>query len=358
MRAVVVREAAPKGPVAPQIELVEDWPDPGPPGPGELRVRTEASALNHMDLWVGMGIPGVEIHYPHVGGVDGCGRVEAVGEGVDPSWVGRRVVHNAAIRQERGRRPDEPTRATEAPELELIGEHAPGTHREAYRVPADNAVDVGDTDPVDAAAYGLTALTAYSKMFTKGGLRPGQSVLLTGIGGGVATAALGLARWSACRILVTSRHREKLDRALELGAHHAILDEGQDWSKEVRALTGKRGVDMVVDTVGGSLLRPSLRSLARGGAYVTAGATAGPKAEAEMARVFWNQLRILGSTMGSNDEFREVVALLRAGLVRPVVDAVFPPERAREAWERLEGARQMGKLVLRWADDPATSRTE
>lgn len=348
MRAITITRAVPAGPVAPQVEVVDSWPDPGEPGPGELRVRTEASALNHMDLWVGRGIPGVEIAYPHVGGVDGCGRVEAVGAGVSEAWIGRRVVHNAAVRQFRVARPGSSTQATEAPEYRLIGEHEPGTHREVYRVPADNAVDVGDHDPRHTAAFGLTALTAYSMMFTKGALRPGQWVLLTGIGGGVATAALTLARWSACTIIVTSRHRAKLDAALALGAHHAILDEGQDWSKQVRALTGKRGVDMVVDTVGGPLFTHSLRSLARGGAYVTAGATVGPRAEAELARVFWNQLRVLGSTMGSNDEFREVMALLVAGQATAVIDGVYPPEQARAAWERLEAGAQMGKLVIDW----------
>lgn len=348
MRAITVTRAAPQGPVAPQIEVVDSWPDPGEPGPGELRVRTEATALNHMDLWVGRGIPGVDIHYPHVGGVDGCGRVEAVGEGVSEEWLGRRVVHNAAVHQVRPARPGAPTRASEAPEYHLIGEHSPGTHREAYLVPADNAVDVGECEASQAAAFGLTALTAYSMMFTKGGLRPGQIVMLTGIGGGVATAALALARWAGCTVLVTSRHQHKLDVAHELGVHHTILDEGQDWSKEVRQVTRKRGVDMVVDTIGGAHFTQSLRALARGGTYVTAGASAGPKAEAELTRVFWNQLRVLGSTMGSNDEFREVMALFTTGQVGPVIDGIFTPDEATMVWERLEAGAQMGKLVIRW----------
>lgn len=348
MRAITIRQQVRSGPVAAHVEFVDIWPDPGAPGPGQLRVRTEASALNHMDLWVARGIPGVDIVYPFVGGVDGCGRVEAVGAGVSEEWIGRRVVHNAAVRQQRPPLPGQGTRASEAPEYRLIGEHEPGTHREAYLVPVDNAVDMGDADPVLACAFGLTALTAYSMMFTKGALKPGQSVLITGIGGGVATAALALARWSACPVIVTSRHRAKLDAALALGAQHAVLATGEDWSREVRALTGKRGVDMVVDTIGGAHLTWSLRALARGGAYVTAGATSGPRAEAEVTRVFWNQLRVLGSTMGTNDEFREVMALFRAGLAGPVVDRVFTPGQAAEAWQRLEAAEQMGKLVVRW----------
>ena len=350
MEAIVIREQAPRGPVTPQVAVVDDWPEPGPPDDHELLVLCEASALNHMDLWVGMGIPGVDIEYPHVGGVDGCGIVEAAGDAVDPGWVGRRVVHNAAVEVSRRPRPGDPTARGSVTDVELIGEHSHGTHRRLYRIPAANAVDVGDADPVAAAAFGLTGLTAYSKMITKGRLRPGQIVLITGIGGGVATAALALARWMGCTTVVTSRHTWKLERAKELGADHIVLDEGEDWSREVRSLTGKRGVDMVVDTVGGPLLTPSLRTLVPGGAFVTAGATAGPKAELELARVFWKQLRVLGSTMGSNDEFREVMALFRAGLVEPVVDRVFPVARATEAWQRLEDADQMGKLVIDWRE--------
>lgn len=350
MKAIVIREQAPRGPVTPQVATVDDWPDPGPPDADELLVRCEASALNHMDLWVGMGIPGVEIAYPHVGGVDGCGVVEAVGDAVDPDWVGCRVVHNAAVEVARAHRPGDPTDRGMATEVRLIGEHSPGTHRERYRVPVLNAVEIGDADPIAAAAFGLTGLTAYSKMFTKGQLRPGQIVLITGIGGGVATAALSIARWMGCTTIVTSRHAWKLEKAKELGADHVILDEGQDWSREVRGLTAKRGVDMVVDTVGGPLLTPSLRTLVPGGAFVTAGSTASPKAELELARVFWKQLRVLGSTMGTNDEFREVMALFASGCVAPHVDAVFPPERAQDAWGRLEAADQMGKLVIDWRE--------
>lgn len=349
MKAVLITEQVAAGPVAPHVRFVQDWPDPGAPGPGQLRVRALASALNRMDVWVGMGIPGVDIQYPHVGGVDGCGVVDAVGEGVDERWVGRRVVHNAAVQVSRPAGPGAPSEATLAPEYRLIGEHTHGTHREFYLVPAANAVDVGSADPSAAAALGLTALTAWSMMITKGDLRCGQRVLITGIGGGVATAALAIARWRGCRVAVSSRHRAKLERARELGAEYTILDEGQDWSRELRGWAEKRGVDMVVDTIGGPVLRPSLRALARGGAFVTAGATAGPNAELELNRVFWNQLRVLGSTMGTNDEFREVMALFTSGDLAPEIDGVHAARDARKAWERLEAQEQMGKIVLDWA---------
>ncbi|HCT44634.1 MAG TPA: hypothetical protein DF699_05430, partial [Phycisphaerales bacterium] len=140
----------------------------------------------------------------------------------------------------------------------------------------------------------------------------------------------------------------KLDAAIKLGADHAVLDEGKDWSRDVRAWTNKRGVDMAVDSVGKATHLSSIKSLARGGAYVTPGCTTGPDATTDLARIFWNQLRILGSTMGSNDEFKEVVALFNAGAVKPVVDKVFKPEECTQAYERLEASEQFGKVVIDW----------
>ena len=336
--------------MAGNIRVAEDWPEAPPPAPGEALVRVEASALNHMDIWVGLGIPGVDLSYPRVSGCDSCGVVEAVGAGVDESWVGRRVVTNAAVAQPERQRPDDPTGATLAPNYELIGEHTNGMHRERFAAPVANIADVGKgVDAREGAAFGLVTLTAYSMMVTKGRLRPGQTVLITGIGGGVATAALGLAKWMGCRVIVTSRHEWKLERAEDLGADETIHDTGQDWSADVRAATGKRGVDMAVDSIGKPTHMNCVKSLARGGAFVTPGATGGPRVETDQARMFWNQLRLLGSTMGSNDEWREVVALFRAGLVSPVIDRVYPWREAPAAWARLEAGEQFGKIVLDWA---------
>ena len=347
MKAVTIaRQGAP---VAPNIEVIEHWADEPSPGPGEVVIRVEASALNHMDVWVGMGIPGMELAYPRVGGCDACGIVEGVGDGVERAWVGRRVVTNAAVRQADRVHPDDPTGATLAPAYQLIGEHLNGMHRERFTAPVANVADVGSSaEPTEAAAFGLVTLTAYSMMLTKGGLRPGQLVLITGIGGGVATTALGLAKWMGCRVVVTSRHQWKLDRATELGADEAILDEGQDWSKDVRSWSGKRGVDMAVDSIGKPTHMSCIKSLARGGAFVTPGNTGGPRVETDQARMFWNQLRLLGSTMGTNDEWREIVALFRAGQIRPVIDKVFPWSDAGQAWARLEAGEQFGKIVLDW----------
>lgn len=348
MRAIVVKEQG--WPVSPNVELRQDWPDPAPPGPGEAVVRTICSAFNHMDLWVGRGVPGLDLAYPRVSGCDACGTVEAVGEGVDPAWVGRRVIYNAAVRLPERPRPDDPPGSTLAPNYELIGEHRFGAHAERFTAPAANLACVGEADAEQAAGFGLCALTAYSMMVTKGALRPGQSVLITGIGGGVATSALAIAKHLGCPVVVTSRHQRKLDDAKSLGADHGVLDEGQDWSREVRAWSGKRGVDMAVDSVGKATHLNAIKSLARGGAYVTPGCTSGPDATTDLARIFWNQLRILGSTMGTNEEFAEVTALFRAGALRPVVDSVFKPEEAADAYRRLEEGAQMGKIVIRWRE--------
>jgi len=351
MKAVLIEKQG--GPVAPNIRPVTDASgqiqELDRLRPGELLIRTRASALNHMDIWVGLGIPGVDLTYPRISGCDACGTVEAVGEGVDEDWLGQRVIFNAALELHRGRRPNDPTGATLAPEYELIGEHSHGAHRERFVVPASHAAVVAEqVSDHDAAAFGLTTLTAYSMMVTKGGLKPGQSVLITGIGGGVALAALAIAKWMACPVAVTSRHQWKLDRAAELGADSMVLDEGQDWSRDIRGWTRKRGVDMAVDSIGKPTHLNCIKSLARGGAFVTPGNTGGPKIESDQARIFWNQLRILGSTMGSTDEFQEIVALLNAGALRPVVDSVHPWNKAADAWQRLEAQEQFGNIVLDW----------
>lgn len=330
------------------MEFRTDWPEPGMPQAGWVVIRALATAFNQMDLWVGRGVPGLTLTYPRVSGCDACGVVERVGEGVDPAWVGRRVIVNAAMRVPERVSPDDPPGTTLAPNYELIGEHHHGMLAERFGAPAANLADVGEADPAEAAAFGLCALTAWSMMVTKGQLRAGQSVLITGIGGGVATSALAIAKHVGCEVIVTSRHAWKLERAKALGADHGILDTGQDWSKEVRAFTRKRGVDMAVDSSGKATHQNCIKSLARGGAYVTPGCTSGPDAVTDLARLFWNQLRLLGSTMGSNEEFREVTALFRRGALRPVVDQMFKVEEGRKAYERLEAGEQFGKIVVRW----------
>lgn len=344
MRAITIAKQG--SPVAANVRVVVDWPEPSPLA-GEVLIRTEASALNHLDLWVGIGLPGLNTRYPHIGGSDGAGIIEKVGEGVDSAWIGRRVLLNAAIPQHESPRPD---RTPAPPDLLMIGEHIYGTLAEKFVAPACNLLDIGDTDPVEAAAFGLTFLTAWRMLVTRARLRCGQSVLITGIGGGVALACLQIAKHFGCTTIVTSRHQWKLDRAKELGADHGVLDSAppNDWSKEVRTLTGKRGVEVVADSVGKAIHLACIKSLARGGTLVTCGNTSGPDATTDLTRIFWNQLSILGSTMGDMHEFREVVSLLRGGAIKPIIDQAFSPDEAPKAYARLESAEQFGKIGIRW----------
>jgi zinc-binding alcohol dehydrogenase/oxidoreductase len=339
--ALITRQATP---VAPNVRLVTDHPDPSP-GRGSVLVRTEAAALNHLDLWVGRGVPGLDLTYPRISGSDGCGIVEAVGASVDAAWIGRRVAINAAVAQREEGPGSTPCRVAD---VRVIGEHDDGCMAERFVAPVTSIVDVGATDPVEAAAFGLAHLTAWRMLVTQASVREGETVLITGIGGGVALAALAIARHHGCTTIVTSRHRAKLDRALQLGATHAVLDEGADWSKDVRRMTGRRGVDVCVDSIGQAVHDFCAASLARGGTFVTCGCTTGPKVSMNLARLFWLQQRFIGSTMGDMADFRAVTALLVSGMLRPVIDSVHEAANVQDAYGRLESGEQFGKVVVRW----------
>ncbi len=341
MRAAVIERSGDD--VAANVRLVNDWPEPVA-GPGQVRVRTEAAALNHVDLWLGQRD---RASFPHITGFDGCGIVETVGEGVDEAWLGRRVIFNAAVPETKPSAPD--VRPNRPPEIGLIGSETQGCMAEKFVVPAANILDVGDADPINAAAFALTFLTAWRMISTRARLKPDQTVLVTGIGGGVALAALQIARYIGNKVIVTSRHQWKLDTALGLGADHGILDQQQDWSEEVRDLTGGRGVDLCVDSVGKAVHARCIQSLAQGGILTTCGATTGGDAETTLGAIYWKQLSILGSSMGDMDEFREVTTLFRAGKLEPVIDQVFTAKDAAQAYARLQAGEQFGKVVVRWA---------
>ena len=347
MLAVTITQQA--NPVAPNVTLTQDWPEPPAPPAGHARLRTLATALNQLDLWVGRGVPGLSLEYPRISGCDVCAEVEAVGPETDQSWIGQRVIMNAAVVQPESQHPDDPTNAHLAPAYELIGEHTNGAHCLNFNAPVANLRPVRhDADPTHAAAVGLTTLTAYSMMVTKAQLKPGQTVLITGIGGGVALAALAIAKHLGCPTAVTSRHRWKLDKALELGADLAVEHDEGNFHRPVREWTRKRGVDLAVDSSGKATHLACIKSLARGGAYVCPGCTSGPDAVTDLARLFWNQLRLLGSTMGTNDEFAEVASLFNAGALGSVVDSVHAPQDASSAFARLESGDQFGKVVIDW----------
>ncbi len=343
MKAIVVQQRG--NPVSPNIALVMDRAKPLPQA-GEVLVRTEASALNSLDLWVGRGLPGIDTQYPFSSGSDGAGRVEEVGAGVDRAWIGRRILLNAAVMQDA---PAHPDRISSGEDIRMIGEHSPGTMGEFFCAPAKNVLDIGEIDPIQAAAFGLTHLTAWRMLMSRAQLRPGMTILVTGIGGGVAVALLNIAKHFGCTVIVTSRHQWKLDRARQIGAAHGILDDGSDWSKLVRTLTGKRGVDIVADSIGKAVHSQCVKSLVRGGVFVTCGATTGGDATTDLARLFWNQLTLIGSTMGDMDEFRAVATFLRSGAIKPVIDSVHKPQQARSAFQRLETGEQFGKVVIDWS---------
>lgn len=344
MRAVVIKKQG--TPVAANVEVVPDWPEAPPPRPGEVMLKVEATALNQLDLWVGRGVPGLTLEYPRISGSDVCGIVESVGSEVDHAWVGRRVILNAAVIE-----PSEPSPHGDftLPAIRMIGEHNHGVHRERLGVPAGQIIEVGEqVDPTEAAAFGLTFLTAWRGLVSRGEIRAGESVLITGIGGGVALAVLNIAKHFGCMTIVTSRHESKLEMASRLGADHSVLDTGQDWSRDVRSITHKAGVNIAFDSVGKATHLTCLKALARGGRYITPGCTTGPDAVTDLARIFWNQLKIIGTTMGTMSESAEVVALLRTAQLKPVIDSIHPASNGAEAYARLESADQFGKVVIDW----------
>ncbi|MBL8111490.1 MAG: zinc-binding dehydrogenase [Acidobacteria bacterium] len=318
------------------------------PGPRDVVVKVLAAALNRLDLFVRNGMPGVKVPFPHVPGSDACGTVLAVGAEVTDLVPGARVVVQPGIsclRCEFCLRGEKSV----CLRYEILGEQIPGTFCEAVAVPRENVypAPAGLTDE-ECAAFPLAGLTAWRMLVTRARLLPGETVLIHGIGGGVSTFALQIAKLAgASLVIVTSRSAGKLTRAKELGADVTLDSTRTDVGREVRALTGKRGVDVVVDSVGAATWRASLQAAAKLGRIVTCGASSGPNPEEELRTIFWKQLTILGSTMGTDAEFAALLPAISAGRIRPVVDTVFPLGEARAAYDRLETNPGIGKIVLR-----------
>ncbi len=325
--------------------LFGDRPLPEP-GPGQVRVRLRTAALNHLDLFVLGGLPGVPIELPHTGGADGAGVVDVVGPGVTGIEAGDEVIFDPGISCGKCEFCLKGEQSL-CVRYGILGEHADGTFAEAVVVQAAGIAPKPEhLSWEEAGALPLTFLTAWRMLIARGRLAPGETVLIHGIGGGVSLASLILARMVGARTIVTSRSEEKLRRALELGADEAIPADDQV-ARQVRKLTGRRGVDVVVDSVGEATWMQSLKAAAKGGRIVTCGATSGPNPAEEIRLVFWNQLSIIGSTMGSREDWRRMVEAVRSMKLRPVVDTVFPLEEGRAAYERMDRAEQFGKIVLR-----------
>ena len=328
-----------------QVELRDDLPVPELRAPSDVRVRVTAAALNHLDVFVVGGLPGVTITPRWILGADATGVVDAAGPeaGVRP---GETVVINPGL----SCRTCAYCAAGEHPlcvRFGLLGEHHPGTFAEYVVVLAANVRAVPPAIPAaERAAFTLATLTAWRMLVTRARLRPGEDVLIWGIGGGVALAALQIAKRLGARVWVTSGSEAKLARARELGADETLDHHRQDVVREIRARTAKRGMDVVVDNVGQATWSRSLGVLGRGGRLVTCGATSGPVVETDVRRMFWNRWSLLGSTMGNDAEFDAVVAELAAGHLRPVIDTVLPLADGRAAFERLAAGEQFGKIVL------------
>ncbi len=329
----------------PEVLSAQTLPDPAP-GPGEVLVRVRACALNHLDLWIRAGLPVAKP--PFVLGCDVAGEVAALGQGVDSVKVGARVaVHPGrccgrcpACRD--GREPD-------CPSYGIIGAYRglTGGYAELLTVPVECLLPMPDSmDFVSAAAVPLTFLTAWHMVVSSAALLPGETLLVTGAGSGVAAAAVQIAKLGGARVLAVSTSAEKLEKARALGADAGILHPPEDLPRAVRKLTSGAMADAVFEHVGGTLLGEALKCLRRSGRLVTCGATAGHDAPVDLRYVFDRQLRILGARMGNLAEMRRVWALAAEGRLKPVVDRTFPLADAGRAHEYLSARRQFGKVVL------------
>ncbi len=325
---------------------VQDVPAPQVTEPGDVVVELRAAALNHLDIWVVEGLPGLPPSFPHVLGGDGAGVVAEVGSTVTAWKVGDRVMINPGVSCYRC----EWCLAGEhslCHTYQLLGEHRPGTLAERVLVPQHNLAPLPEERTwAEGAAYSLATLTAWRMLVTRARVQPNEWVLVWGIGGGVSLTALRIAKLLGATVVATSSSDAKLARARELGADHTINHRSEDVAQTVKALTHRRGVDVVVENPGEATWEESLRSLAKQGRVVTCGATTGPNVVTDIRRLFWHQHTIMGSTMGNAREYRAIASILARGDLVPIIDATYPLEAARKAMERLDSGGQMGKIVI------------
>jgi NADPH:quinone reductase-like Zn-dependent oxidoreductase len=325
---------------------VQELPEPTIQSADQVLVQVRTAALNRLDLFVAEGLSGVTYTFPHIVGSDAAGVVRQVGSAVRRLTPGDRVMVNPTLSC--GHCP-----ACLAGEeslcsrLQVLGEHCAGTVAEYLVVPAENLARIPAKMPwPEAASFSLATLTAWRMLNTGAGLQAGETVLIWGIGGGVAIAALQIARLLGARTIVTSGSTGKLELASRLGADVGLNHRESDVATEVRKLTAGRGADVVVDSAGEQSWPVSLRSLRRGGRLVICGATSGPVVSLDLRRLFWHQWSILGSTLGNRREYAEIVGWAEKGKLWPVVDRVVPLDDALTAFERLNNGEQTGKLVI------------
>jgi NADPH:quinone reductase-like Zn-dependent oxidoreductase len=326
--------------------LYEDVLDPRITSPRDVIVKLEAAALNHIDIWVRMGVTGMKIFMPHILGADGAGIVVEVGSEVKSVRSGDKV----CLYSFTGCGECEfclSDRGFMCIRVRSLGERLDGTYAQYVKVLPENCFPVPSYMTSDeAAAFPLVFVTVWRMLVTNARLQPGESLLIIGIGGGVASAALQVVKRMGARVIVTSGSDEKLDRAKALGAEHGINHRRKNFADEVKLLTDNRGVDVVLDSVAGEVWQKSLNSLAHGGRLVTCGATAGGEPNDDVNTMVSKELKIYGSTLGSREDFRELLSFLDATEIHPIIDRKFPLSEARDAQQRMEEARQFGKIVL------------
>ncbi len=315
--------------------------------PGEVRVRMRAATLNQVDLYMRNSGAGITHRLPQVMGLDGAGTIEACDEGDPLLRPGQEVVIHPGVACGRCafcQRGD----GVLCTHIQYLGEHRDGTFAEAIQVPATQVFPKpAHLGWAEAAALGVNHLTAWRMLFSKARLQPWETVLVFGIGGGVSLAGLQLAKAIGARTIVTSRDAAKLERARALGADHGINGKTQDVAREVLALTGGRGVDVVFENVGEAVWPSAMKSLMRGGRLVTCGATSGDQPAADLRRIFIRQLQILGSTLGTLGEFRDLLGFVERTGLRPVIDSEYPLDQVHAALDRLASGAQFGKVALR-----------
>lgn len=316
-------------------------------GRNEVLLKVKSAGLNHLDIWVRKGRPGLKLAFPHILGCDAAGIVAAIGDDVTNVNVGDEVVLNPALSCgsceycNRGEQ-------SECLSFGIVGMGRQGTFAEYIAVPARNVhPKPAYMDFNEAGGFVLSCLTAWRMLFTRAQLRPGETVLLHGVGGGVALYALHLAKLAGACVIVTSSSDNKLARAGQMGADHTINYKAEDVAVRVKDFTSGRGADIVIDTVGAATWPIDFSVVRRGGKIVLCGITTGAKAETNLQALYWNQLTIMGSTMGSDEDLRQMLRTVTTAQLRPVIDSVEPLENVRKAMEKMEAGGQFGKIVMR-----------
>lgn len=330
-----------------ELDVIQygDVPDPEP-GPGQIKVRVRATALNYLDIWVRRGWPGLKLEMPHWCGADVAGEIVELGEGVTDWQVGQRVVADPGVNlfedEYTGRGQD-----CVSPGYHVFGEHQRGGAAEYIVLPAGSlAAMPDDVDFPEAAAPLLVTLTAWRMLIHRAALRAGESLLVVGSGGGVNSMSIQIAKLAGAFVYAVASNEKKAQLAKALGAD-VVLDRSQvDWGREIYKLTEKRGVDVIVDNVGKATLTASMQALARGGRIVIVGNTSGPQTEIDIRFIFGKQISLIGSTMGTHQDFKDVIAMLWAGKLKPVIDQVMPLSEGRKAYEIMQQGGQLGKIVL------------